>query len=63
MNVCKSLSILLSGMLSGPWKNQVITFEEKPRWVELDDTKTLFENQTNKLKYRKTEMQENNRKV
>lgn len=44
MNVCKSLSILLSGMLSGPWKNQVITFEEKPRWVELDDTKTLFEN-------------------
>jgi len=44
MNVCKSLSILLSGMLPEPWKNQVITFEEKPQWVELDDTKSLYEN-------------------
>lgn len=49
LNACITFGILLSSMLPKPWKNQIITFEDNPNWVSLDDSKSLFYN-INKLK-------------
>ena len=35
MNVCIALSIILSDLFEGPYKNKVITFETEPRWHDI----------------------------
>ena len=35
LNVCLALSIILSDLFEGPYKNKVITFESNPRWHDI----------------------------
>ena len=49
MEACIALSLLLTNMLNGTWKNKILTFESNPRWHNIPEHMNIIE----KIKYLK----------